>query len=219
MRRLPRPPPRARRGYGAPRCARNKRGARGEPQETGVDRAASMTEVTYVTEVEPLAGHSIRTTFSDGAVKEIDLGELLASRGVFSRSTSSRRCSKGSASIQKAGPSNGPARPASTQRSRMGATSPRQAIASCAAHFAGHPRRCRRRAAGFGTAFQPQHVGSVRGSQIRASPPASEIARKSTWPAQDPEPWMSPTAFREEPRWKPWMPRLGRVGGRPGRSI
>ena len=42
-----------------------------------------MTEIIFVTEVEPLAGHRIRATFSDGAIKEIDLGELLAVRGVF----------------------------------------------------------------------------------------------------------------------------------------
>lgn len=36
-----------------------------------------------ITEVEPLEGHSIRVTFSDGSVKEIDLSELLAGGGVF----------------------------------------------------------------------------------------------------------------------------------------
>jgi Protein of unknown function (DUF2442) len=42
-----------------------------------------MREIVYVTEVEPLEGHSIRTTFSDGAVKDIELGQLLAAGGVF----------------------------------------------------------------------------------------------------------------------------------------
>ena len=42
-----------------------------------------MTEILYVTEVEPLDGYRIRATFSDGAIKEIDLGELLAAGGVF----------------------------------------------------------------------------------------------------------------------------------------
>jgi len=42
-----------------------------------------MTEIIHVTEVEPLDGLWIRATFSDGAVKEIDLSELLASGGVF----------------------------------------------------------------------------------------------------------------------------------------
>jgi hypothetical protein len=36
-----------------------------------------------ITEVEPLEGHSIRVTFSDRSVKEIDLSELLAEGGVF----------------------------------------------------------------------------------------------------------------------------------------
>ena len=42
-----------------------------------------MTEILYVTEVEPLDGHWIRATFTDGAVKEIDLSELFAAGGVF----------------------------------------------------------------------------------------------------------------------------------------
>jgi Protein of unknown function (DUF2442) len=42
-----------------------------------------MNEMIHVTEVVPLEGHWIRATFSDGAVKEIDLGELLAAGGVF----------------------------------------------------------------------------------------------------------------------------------------
>jgi hypothetical protein len=33
--------------------------------------------------VVPLEGHRIRATFSDGAIKEIDLSELLAAGGVF----------------------------------------------------------------------------------------------------------------------------------------
>jgi len=42
-----------------------------------------MREIVYVTEVEPLQGHRIRATFSDGAIKEIDLSEVLAAGGVF----------------------------------------------------------------------------------------------------------------------------------------
>ena len=42
-----------------------------------------MTEIIHVTEAVPLDGHSIRVTFDDGAIKEIDLGELLAAGGVF----------------------------------------------------------------------------------------------------------------------------------------
>ena len=36
-----------------------------------------------ITEVEPLEGLRIRATFSDGAVKEIDLSDLMARGGVF----------------------------------------------------------------------------------------------------------------------------------------
>jgi Protein of unknown function (DUF2442) len=42
-----------------------------------------MSEIIHVTEVAPLDGHRIRATFSDGAVKDIDLTELLAAGGVF----------------------------------------------------------------------------------------------------------------------------------------
>ncbi len=42
-----------------------------------------MTEIINVTEVEPLEGLRIRATFSDGAVKEIDLSDLIARGGVF----------------------------------------------------------------------------------------------------------------------------------------
>lgn len=44
-----------------------------------------MTDIVYITDVEPLDGHRIRATFTDGAVKDIDLAELLAGGGVFAR--------------------------------------------------------------------------------------------------------------------------------------
>jgi hypothetical protein len=42
-----------------------------------------MSEIISITEVEPLEGLQIRATFSDGAVKEIDLTGLMAGGGVF----------------------------------------------------------------------------------------------------------------------------------------
>jgi hypothetical protein len=42
-----------------------------------------MSDIIHVTEVEPLEGLRVRATFSDGAVKEIDLSELLSGGGVF----------------------------------------------------------------------------------------------------------------------------------------
>lgn len=42
-----------------------------------------MREIVSVTEVVPLGGYWVRVSFSDGAVKEIDLAELLAAGGVF----------------------------------------------------------------------------------------------------------------------------------------
>jgi hypothetical protein len=42
------------------------------------------TEIITVTDVETLDGHRILVTFSDGAIKEIDMStELAAARGVF----------------------------------------------------------------------------------------------------------------------------------------
>lgn len=50
-----------------------------------------MTELIRATNVEPLEGYVIRVTFSDGAVKEIDLADDLArARGVFQTLTDTR---------------------------------------------------------------------------------------------------------------------------------
>jgi uncharacterized protein DUF2442 len=46
-------------------------------------RSASMTELIKITDVEPLDGYWLRLSFADGAVKEVDLSELLARGGVF----------------------------------------------------------------------------------------------------------------------------------------
>jgi hypothetical protein len=42
-----------------------------------------MSEIISITDVIPLEGLRIRATFSDGAVKEIDLSDLMAKGGVF----------------------------------------------------------------------------------------------------------------------------------------
>ena len=42
-----------------------------------------MTDLIKITRVQPLQGHWLRLWFSDGAVKEVDLGSLLARGGVF----------------------------------------------------------------------------------------------------------------------------------------
>lgn len=42
-----------------------------------------MRELIHITDVEPLKGLRIRAAFTDGAVKEIDLAELLSAGGVF----------------------------------------------------------------------------------------------------------------------------------------
>lgn len=42
-----------------------------------------MNEMVRVTDVVPLEGHWIRVTFTDGAVMDIGVGDLLAGGGVF----------------------------------------------------------------------------------------------------------------------------------------
>jgi hypothetical protein len=49
-----------------------------------------MNEILKITAVEPLDGCSIRVTFSDGAIKEIDLSGLFAAGGVFAPIRDSR---------------------------------------------------------------------------------------------------------------------------------
>lgn len=49
-----------------------------------------MSEIIRVTDVEALEGNWIRVAFSDGAVKEIDLGELIAKGSVFAPIRDSR---------------------------------------------------------------------------------------------------------------------------------
>lgn len=43
-----------------------------------------MSELSKIIAVEPLDGYWLRLTFSDGALIDADLGELLARGGVFS---------------------------------------------------------------------------------------------------------------------------------------
>ncbi len=42
-----------------------------------------MKEMISVTDVEPREGYWLRLTFSDGSVKDVDLGDLLSRGGVF----------------------------------------------------------------------------------------------------------------------------------------
>ena len=49
-----------------------------------------MSDIISVTAVEPLDGLRIRATFSDGAVKEIDLSGLFEKGGVFAPIRGSR---------------------------------------------------------------------------------------------------------------------------------
>jgi hypothetical protein len=49
-----------------------------------------MTDLIKIDDVQPLDGHWLRIAFSDGAVKDVDLGELLAQGGVFAPIASRR---------------------------------------------------------------------------------------------------------------------------------
>jgi len=42
-----------------------------------------MRDLIKVVAVQPLAGHWLRVSFSDGAVKDVDVGALLSGGGVF----------------------------------------------------------------------------------------------------------------------------------------
>ena len=42
-----------------------------------------MSELIKVGAVEPLEGHWLRLEFSDGAIKDVDVGDVLARGGVF----------------------------------------------------------------------------------------------------------------------------------------
>jgi hypothetical protein len=42
-----------------------------------------MSELIKIQAVEPLDGHWLRLEFSDGAIKDVDLGDVLAQGGVF----------------------------------------------------------------------------------------------------------------------------------------
>lgn len=49
-----------------------------------------MRELIHITDVEPLEGFSIRATFSDGAIKDFDLSDLISAGGVFTPIRESR---------------------------------------------------------------------------------------------------------------------------------
>lgn len=56
-----------------------------------------MTDLIKINRVEPLPDHWLRITFSDGAVKDVDLSEVLAGGSVFARSINGATCSSRSA--------------------------------------------------------------------------------------------------------------------------
>jgi Protein of unknown function (DUF2442) len=55
----------------------------GDREPLGGHRAAAVTELVRIADVRPLEGHWVRLWFSDGVVKDVDLGEALAGGGVF----------------------------------------------------------------------------------------------------------------------------------------
>ena len=50
-----------------------------------------MTDLIKITHVEPLQDHWLRIEFSDGAVKDLDVGDLFARGGVFAEIRDNRQ--------------------------------------------------------------------------------------------------------------------------------
>jgi hypothetical protein len=49
----------------------------------GADRTTEMSDIIEITAVEPLDGYWLRLTFSDGAIKDVDVSEIVVRGGVF----------------------------------------------------------------------------------------------------------------------------------------
>lgn len=49
-----------------------------------------MTDMIHITAVEPLDGYVLELTFSDGAIKQVDLSDLITAGGVFAPIAASR---------------------------------------------------------------------------------------------------------------------------------
>jgi hypothetical protein len=100
-----------------------------------------MTEIITVTDVQPLEALRIQVVLSDGAVKQIDLSELIG-RGVFSsRSASIVRSSSRSGSTPTAAPSSGPGKWTLIPRFSTGSSSPPRVCGSGVGPSAGRTRR------------------------------------------------------------------------------
>lgn len=70
-------------GADAPRRTRRQPGSRSRPPSPGADPAAAVSDLVRITDVRPLERHWARLLFSNGVVKDVDLGEALAGGGVF----------------------------------------------------------------------------------------------------------------------------------------
>src|SRR5688572_7537431 len=75
--------PRAKMARRASCGARPELGARPVASTPTANRRTAMRDLIKVIAVQPLAGHWLRVSFSDGAVKDVDVGALLAGGGVF----------------------------------------------------------------------------------------------------------------------------------------
>ena len=89
-----------------------------------------MTDLIKINHVEPLEDYWVRIEFSDGAVKDVDLGELLARGGVFAEIRDDRRAFE---QVRVATRSNGRAVSTSTPRCSTADASQRPAPGSPAA--------------------------------------------------------------------------------------
>jgi hypothetical protein len=76
-----------------------------------------VSELVRIARVRPLEGHWVRIWFTNGVVKDVDLGEALAGGGVFDEIYRRREVLSRCASTPKAARSSGPAASISTPTS------------------------------------------------------------------------------------------------------
>jgi hypothetical protein len=107
-----------------------------------------MTELIKINHVEPLANHWLRIEFSDGSVKDVDLGELIAGGGVFAAVRDDRATFEQVRSTRSPERSSGPAGSTSTPKCSTDGTNRRRASGSRGASSRCRPRHNRRRPTG-----------------------------------------------------------------------
>jgi hypothetical protein len=98
-----------------------------------------MNELIKIRDVEVLEGYWLRLSFSDGAIKDVDLSDLMAAGRVFAPIRDRREVFERVRSIRRPGRSSGPARLTSIRTSCMATSSPLPGFTSLDAPFANVP--------------------------------------------------------------------------------